>query len=516
MSETPALKNKLSYLGSLLLLGSLIVFLSSIITVDIDLWGRLRYGSDYIQQRGVILSDPYSYMTEGQQWIDHEWLSEIIMAISWQAGGTVGLVMLSVVLCLLTGYLFYRQLNQRHVPLALTSFLILLAFCLALQDTTTIRPQIFTFLGVSLLLIIIRKAEAGHYNFIWFTPLLFVAWINLHGGVLLGIALYSVWLVYHLFGDFSAWKRLLPPFLLSLGMLFVNPYGWKLIWQLLITATVPRSEFLEWNPINFHRPLGIVYLASLTLVVVGLAYSRRRRSPVITMLMAILAVLPVEAMRFLSIFGSGMLILAGEHIHDTLNRALEVGKEKWNTLRKLEQFTLRIRYWSTEHTPFLSGLQILLALAILVAAAPHFANIKMPDTFPVPVIGLMKQSGVSGKLVTEYSWGGFALYHLAPDVKVNIDSRRETVYSPEIYAQNISFLWGYYQWDEILQKYQPEMAMLPVPSPAANLLRTQVDWEIVYQDARFILFVRRASPQAAPLRQAARSFVAPGQPWYFP
>ncbi len=51
---------------------------------DPDLWGHLRFGLDTLQSRTVTQSDPYSYLTAGQRWINHEWLAEVAFASAWQ------------------------------------------------------------------------------------------------------------------------------------------------------------------------------------------------------------------------------------------------------------------------------------------------------------------------------------------------------------------------------------------------------------------------------------------------
>ena len=47
---------------------------------DPDLWGHLRFGLDMVAARAIITTDPYSYVTTEQIWINHEWLTEVLMA----------------------------------------------------------------------------------------------------------------------------------------------------------------------------------------------------------------------------------------------------------------------------------------------------------------------------------------------------------------------------------------------------------------------------------------------------
>lgn len=61
-----------------------VVFIISLRSyTDPDLWRHLRFGLDVIEQRRIVQVDPYSYLTEGYRWINHEWLMEVLMGIAW-------------------------------------------------------------------------------------------------------------------------------------------------------------------------------------------------------------------------------------------------------------------------------------------------------------------------------------------------------------------------------------------------------------------------------------------------
>ena len=71
-------------------------FLGSYTVADPDLWGHIRFGLDTLQAGAVVRTDPYSYLSGGQPWINHEWLSELLMALAWDRLGPPGLVALKV------------------------------------------------------------------------------------------------------------------------------------------------------------------------------------------------------------------------------------------------------------------------------------------------------------------------------------------------------------------------------------------------------------------------------------
>ena len=66
----------------LLLVYGLFVF--SPLIVDPDLWGHVRFGQDLLETGSIVRADPYSYLTAGQPWINHEWLAELAQAAAYR------------------------------------------------------------------------------------------------------------------------------------------------------------------------------------------------------------------------------------------------------------------------------------------------------------------------------------------------------------------------------------------------------------------------------------------------
>src|SRR4030067_3788988 len=89
-----------------LILSGLVVVPSRTIA-DPDLWGHVRFGLDTIQNRGVMRNDPYSYLTAGQPWFNHEWLAEVTFASAWMYARATGLGVLKTSLWGLAYLLVY-------------------------------------------------------------------------------------------------------------------------------------------------------------------------------------------------------------------------------------------------------------------------------------------------------------------------------------------------------------------------------------------------------------------------
>ncbi len=63
---------------------------------DPDLWGHLRFGQAVISAGHLVRTDPYSYTAFGHPWLNHEWLTEVIMGALYNFVGVFGLKLMKL------------------------------------------------------------------------------------------------------------------------------------------------------------------------------------------------------------------------------------------------------------------------------------------------------------------------------------------------------------------------------------------------------------------------------------
>ena len=111
---------------------------------DPDLWGHVQYGVDVLEMGEISETTSYSFTAEGYRWINHENLSEIIMAITVEHFGTTGLLLGKFLLSLLViGLLVWCNLRQ-GVSLAATGLMAMLV-AWNLGYHWSFRPQLSSF-----------------------------------------------------------------------------------------------------------------------------------------------------------------------------------------------------------------------------------------------------------------------------------------------------------------------------------------------------------------------------------
>src|SRR5262249_7785392 len=151
-----------------------------------------------------------------------------------------------------------------------TAVSLLVAAIFLAPATNTLRPHMFSCLLLAIQLVILRKAGSGSPRLLWFLPLMFAFWVNLHGGFLVGLAVLFLWSAVETVKRMRGTGSAPPPlcwsiFALSGLALMVNPYGYELPLYLLRVSVIPRPDIFEWKPIELLSDLGLLW-AAVTLV----------------------------------------------------------------------------------------------------------------------------------------------------------------------------------------------------------------------------------------------------------
>jgi hypothetical protein len=256
---------------------------------DPDIWWHLADARILSTTHHFLRIEPYSFTVAGERWVNPEWLSELPYWLSYRAFQLQGLYFLSwLAFCANVLLVYWRgYLNSRHAGAAFW------AGCLAfVLMTVNAGPRmiIFGYLAMSAELLILEAAGRGRKKVFWLLPPLFCVWINLHGTWLIGIALLGLYILCGLFrirmnglaqDAFRAGDRyrLFAVFGASLAALFVNPYGWKLVWNpldMMLNQGVNIGSVAEWQPLKAGSLEGGAAVVSIALMVLANCVRGRR------------------------------------------------------------------------------------------------------------------------------------------------------------------------------------------------------------------------------------------------
>src|SRR5687768_4241231 len=156
----------------------------------LDLWMHLTLGRWIWSHGWVPSSDPFSYITEGQPFIAHSWLAEVVFYLVEQTAGTVRLMLLrfGLIIVALTAALKTARLLKAPWPVVMLLAPIVLGL---MWGRLEFRPQLFTsvLLAVELWLIVSVHTGERSWRWLWALPPLYAVWINLHAGWAVGMVM---------------------------------------------------------------------------------------------------------------------------------------------------------------------------------------------------------------------------------------------------------------------------------------------------------------------------------------
>lgn len=247
---------------------------------DPDIWWHAANARALCTTHHFIQADAYSFTVFGQPWVDPEWLSELVYWFGYKNLGLVGIYL--VTLIALTAnvlFVYWRSyFKGRNAGVAL--WMGALGFALMTVNASA-RTILIAYLAMSAEMAIFEAVERGRTRLLWLLPPLFCMWINLHGSWIIGLGLFVLYILCGLFGvtagifqqvAFSTQQRnrLLMVLGVSLPLLMVNPYGWRLLWypfDMLLNQTLNIGNVQEWQPLNLSWAVGKAALIAIGLTI---------------------------------------------------------------------------------------------------------------------------------------------------------------------------------------------------------------------------------------------------------
>ena len=475
-----------------LLLASSVLYFFSINEADNDLLGHLLFGNNILAHGAVGRVDTYSYTVAGQPWVNHEWLSQVVLAAVYQWAGSPGLLLLKFAIATLTFLLLFSMIRRRSPTPYVWGGVGLLAIAV-LARGFSIRPQIFTYCGAALTLWLIDRYRHGQPRALWLCPLMFVVWANLHGGFILGLGILGFFACADLLGgaerSWQPWLALLA----SVAVTMLNPNG-------------PHLLFFVWNELSRTHPITEWQRAAPTDVAQFVFFA---------MFVALALTLPLRrqwrADGWEAMLALGVGVLALRHQRHTPVFALCATAP---LAAQLEQ----TKNWFAERTAFVlsvaaqrivgGGIAVLAVLQLSLTGARVWRDglqiIFDPRDYPVAAVQALRQGGAWVNLAVPLEWGEYVLWFLAPQVKVSLDGRFATVFPEQVVEDNFAFFTGAPEWRRLLEQYPTEAVLLPTEWPSP--IRREPGWQRVYGDAVAEIYVR--SERAEALRTRAQPAAA--------
>jgi hypothetical protein len=425
-------------------------------SIDPDLWGHVRFGLDILDAGHLPPRDHYSF-TSDIPWVNHEWLAEVLMALAFRTGGPAGLGMLRLCLLGVTAACIVAAYHARPVSPIAQDALIVVGGLLVYAVVGTIRPQLFSVALFATMLFLLTRGPSPPYRFA--ASILFLPWVNLHGGWILGIGTFGLWSVVE-----AAGREITPrgrtvaglAVVTAIALTLLNPYG-QGIWEFIHeTVGLSRPDITEWQPAYGSPAILLWVIAAITLAVALVSPAMRPSAPEIVVLLMI-AFASLRVMRLLAFFGIAVTMLVGPRIADRFGL--------WSRERPEQRLVGRRVY----------ALLVMSCLAALAYASWHISrtlpciNVQAQVTPDREAAEFVRRNSLSGRALTYFDYGEYVIWHFNRSVRVSLDGRRETVYSRAVLEDHWAFNQGSPRGLEVLKRLDPDFIWIPVKSEGLRL-----------------------------------------------
>lgn len=454
---------------------------------DPDVWWHLRTGQLIIQNYKLFHTDPYSFTRAGYPWVDHEWLSEILMFELYRAAGYAGLITAFAALIAATFLLlFVRSPGRPYVAGAMTAW-----GAIASVPSFGVRPQMFTLLLACVFLFILEQSYSRPKLLWWMLPTMLL-WVNLHAGYALGIVFIAVFLLGdaldHAFGNRETrlsparLRNLVSVALACIAIIPLNPYGiamYRYPFETLHSRSM-LGYIGEWASPDFHqaRYLPFLFLIFVTLVLPALC--SRRLSARELLLLGVTMYAALRSVRHIPIYVLVALPLLSSTIQALLQ---ESGNAEW--------FERPVRLSSIKS---LINAMLLACFVIFTAARVAYVIRQQSEAeakeFPLAAVEFMASVHPPAPILNHYNWGGYFIWKLYPEYKVFIDGRAD-VYGDSFMDEFASL---YYikgeSWRAPLDKWHLQTIALPPDAPLISVLSTQPGWNRIFSNGLTVVLTR--------------------------
>jgi hypothetical protein len=475
---------------------------------DSDIWWHLKVGDWIVSHLAVPHTGILSRTAANRPWVAYSWGYEVLLSRAYDWFGLVGIGVYGTLLTLGVAYFIYWMLRRLSGEFWI-AWILTWPVCWSFVFNGTPRPFFFSIaLFAVTLTLLVEANRSGRVEALYWLPLVFWVWANLHIQFIYGLFLVGLFVGVNLvervaesLGVFP--KFLLPPSLPTarlvivsvacfvatlLGPNFYHPYVVVLDYS---RAKFTYSIIIELQPLSFR---GYSHFLELFIAVSGffaVGWQARERSTTADGMkldlfkLALLAVGSVVAFRTMR--DAWFICLpAAACIADAFRELAQRQREE-DLLAKSPSET------------WLENLGIGAVVAIMLALVANSVDFNQRGLdraisagYPVNAINFLRRNPVPGPLYNNLNWGGFLMWYM-PDYPVAIDGRND------LYGDDLDKIFYGSQSAEESYKTDPYLneagvVLLDSTLPLAKVLTIDPRFRLAFHDEVATAFVRNDLP----------------------
>ena len=457
--------------------------------IDTDLWWHMAVGRWIVDHGAVPHTEPFSLFGAGKPFEAYSWLFELIVFWVFQKFGLVGILAstaaTTVAVTVAVHHLVRRQNSNFLLGVGLT-FLSIFTMGRLYTPRPWLPSMLFFVLVVDILM---RERRTGSTRELYWLPLIFAVWVNMHiqfvdGLVVVAIALAEAVLAKRrtaIRTNFQA-GRMTWMFFGCIAATIVNPYGIRIykvaydlvaqgagLAQLPELSAIPFRSFDDWCVLLFALAASVVFARA------------QKPSFFEIILLAFSIVVSFRSQRdiwVLAIAGAGIIASnLAEHPQD--------------------RFVLK-----ASSIPLMTMATVAMMAVAFVVMGINDSTLqeKLSKSLPLRAVDAIKEHGWEGPLYNDYGWGGYLIWSLQKPVSIY---GRNTVYGVQKVLRSNATWNGYAGWDADPDLLAAELIVAKRDAPLVQLLQLQPCLEAAYEDQDSVVF--RPRDAAAKARSQLRT-----------
>jgi hypothetical protein len=453
--------------------------------LDPDVWWHLTVGDWIVQHHAVPHTGIFSQTAASRPWMAYSWGYEVLLSRAYAWFGLAGMGLFGMALTLaVAGAMFWML--QRLSGRFWVAWTLSIAACYAFLFTLMPRPVFFSMALFTITLTLILEARrSGRVQLLYWLPLIFMLWANLHIQFIYGLFLVGLLVALTLLERCASYlglrPNLLPPPTLPLTALMgvfgacvmascIGPYSFHLYESVfeIAKARVPYSMIVELQALSFTSSIHFLEL----LLAAGAFFAVGWQSKLDPFKVAVLAIACAVAFR--------------------------TTRDAWFICIPAAAFIADFRAQKSPDEPTrlpeYAGVAVGLALLLLLIARNTDYSTRGLDRaisrdFPVNAVNFLRKNPVPGPLYNSFDWGGFLIWYM-PQYPVAIDGRTD------IYGDALVDL--FYKTEAADPSYtkdpylsQAGLVLLKTSVPLAKMLTADSRFRVLYRDEIAVIFVRQ-------------------------
>ena len=397
-----------------------VMFLSRISTyvVDLDIYHEMALIRESIALGHIPTVDRFAYTPTLAYSVHHEWGSGAIAYFAATWFGAAGLLLLKYSLAAVLAWLCIAIARARNTDF-LPAFGVLapVGILFAGNAFSPVRAHLYSLVFVACLLYFLERDRQGGRRWIAFWLPLYLVWLNLHGGFVMGIVLVGMYWVEQLFRGKRSWHL---PILAAamVALIVVNPYGTHCFTYLWHALKMSRPEIGEWGTVwaSFPSFNSVMFFLSLVPLLYAVREIGFRSMPGLAIICALALegalhgrILPFYAVAWTCYLPGYILATpCGPRLRTLFERPPMIFQMAWIVA-------------------FIFFLNVTITFRPWILEVPGQGKAEQA-VYPVGAVEYLSQRQFHGNAMVPFEYGAYVSWKLYPAVRVSIDSRYEVAY----------------------------------------------------------------------------------------